>query len=393
MNDEPTNDYPDWGLLGAWVAVVESESVSHAARRLGPSQAAVSMRVKMLEGKLGTDLLDRGTRPAKVTLAGQRLYETSTELLKGADEMLENVRGISRARRSVVRLGCVDSFAAAVGPVLYRALSSTTPQGRLGAGGGGGGSVVRLGCVDSFAAAVGPVLYRALSSTTQQVRLWSGLTPSLTSQFVNRQLDLMITTATRKAGSGVGHTPIFTEQYVLVMPRDYAFDAFCSFSDLGRKLPLIRYSARSTIGDDIDAFLARHGDQLERTCEFDTTDPLLSLVAAGLGFAITTPMCLWQSRHFAPELRMVPLEALGIKGRPYGLLKRSFSVLLSVLPRRRARQAAEGSREPHAHRDGGPDCSRDGGSAGPAAGDAVHARGNGFAGQAFLDGNQHRKRS
>src|SRR6218665_501742 len=67
MNDEPTNDYPDWGLLGAWVAVVESESVSHAARRLGLSQAAVSMRVKMLEGKLGPDLLDRGTPPATVT--------------------------------------------------------------------------------------------------------------------------------------------------------------------------------------------------------------------------------------------------------------------------------------------------------------------------------------
>src|SRR6218665_907760 len=78
MNDEPTNDYPDCGLLGAWVAVVESESVSHAARRLGLSQAAVSMRVKMLEGKLGTDLLDRGTRPAKGTLARQRPHETNT---------------------------------------------------------------------------------------------------------------------------------------------------------------------------------------------------------------------------------------------------------------------------------------------------------------------------
>src|SRR6218665_3380758 len=93
MNDEPTNDYPDWGLLGAWVAVVESESVSHAARRLGLSQAGPLVRVQMLEGKPGPDLLDRGPRPAKVTLAGQRLYETSTELLKGADEMLENVRG------------------------------------------------------------------------------------------------------------------------------------------------------------------------------------------------------------------------------------------------------------------------------------------------------------
>src|SRR6218665_4194140 len=105
MDDEPSNDYPDWGLLGAWVAVVESESVSHAARRLGLSQGAVSMRVKMLEGKLGTDLLDRGTRPAKVTLAGRRLYETSTELLQGADEMLENVRGLRRARRARRRPG------------------------------------------------------------------------------------------------------------------------------------------------------------------------------------------------------------------------------------------------------------------------------------------------
>src|SRR6218665_2864014 len=184
---------------------------------------------------------------------------------------------------------CSKTWAASAargGPSCARAAALRSPPR------GGRGCVVGLGWVDSFAAAVGPVLYRALSSTTQQVRLWSGLTPSLTSQFVNRQLDLMITTATSMAGSGVGHTPIFTEQYVLVMPRDYAFDAFCSFSDLGRKLPLIRYSARSTIGDDIDAFLARHGDELERTCEFDTTDPLLSLVSAGLGFAITTPMCL-----------------------------------------------------------------------------------------------------
>ncbi|MBO9643600.1 MAG: LysR family transcriptional regulator [Pseudacidovorax sp.] len=284
MTDDPTHDYPDWGLLGAWVAVVESESVSHAARRLGLSQAAVSMRIKMLEGKLGTDLLDRGTRPAKVTLAGRRLYETSTALLRGADEMLESVRGISRAKRSVVRLGCIDSFAATVGPVLYR----------------------------------------ALSSTTQQVRLWSGLTPSLTSQFLNRQLDLMITTASSIGASGLSHVPVFTEQYLLVVPAQHEVAPFCSISDLAQQLPLIRYSARSTIGEEIDAFLVRHGDRVERTCEFDTTDPLLSLVAAGLGFAVTTPMCLWQSRHFASQLRMVPFEVLRARGGPYSPLSRTF---------------------------------------------------------------------
>ncbi|WP_367847228.1 LysR family transcriptional regulator [Rhodoferax sp. WC2427] len=284
MNDEPSNQYPEWGLLSAWVAVVESESVSLAARRLGLSQAAVSMRIKLLETKLNTELLDRSTRPAKVTLAGRRLYESTTPLLRNADEMLESVRGISRAKRSVVRLGCIDSFAATVGPVLFR----------------------------------------ALSNTTQQVRLWSGLTPSLMSQFVNRQLDMMITTAPEIPLNDVAHLPLFSEQYLLVMPASHTFRPLSSISDLAQKLPLIRYSARSNIGEQIDKFLALHADHVERTCEFDTSDPLLSLVAAGIGFAITTPMCIWQSRHFVPQLRMVPLDALRSRGRPYAPIQRTF---------------------------------------------------------------------
>ncbi|MEK8025976.1 MAG: hypothetical protein RLY78_1285 [Pseudomonadota bacterium] len=284
MSDEATSQYPDWSLLSAWVAVVESESVSQAAHRLGLSQAAVSMRVKLLETKLDTVLLDRGTRPAKVTLAGQRLYETTTELLRNADELLETVRGISRARRSVVRIGCVDSLAATVGPVLYR----------------------------------------ALSSTTQQVRLWSGLTPSLVTQFGNRQLDVIVTTATAVDQTGVSHLPLFSEQYLLAVPANFDVSPASSLSDLGGRLPLIRYSARSSIGEQVDRFLTQHGDHLERTCEFDTTDPMLSLVAAGIGFAITTPMCVWQSRHFVPQLRLLPLDVLRSRGRPYGHFGRTF---------------------------------------------------------------------
>lgn len=284
MNYEPTNEYPDWGLLSAWVAVVESESVSHAAQRLGLSQAAVSMRIKLLESKLNVELLDRGTRPAKATLAGQRLYESTTLLIRRADELMESVRGISRSKRTMIRLGCVDSFAATVGPVLFR----------------------------------------ALSTTTQQLRLWSGLTPSLVQQFTNRQLDAIITTARNLHQPGVVHVPLFSEQYLLVFPEKHNVEPFSSITDLGRRLSLIRYSSRSSIGEDIDRFLERHGDNLERTCEFDTTDPLLSLVAAGIGFAITTPMCIWQSRHFVPKLRLVPLDSLRHRGRPYSELTRTF---------------------------------------------------------------------
>ena len=73
--------YPDWELLASWVAVIESGSVSDAARLLRISQAAVSQRIKQLENRFETPLLDRSTRPAQPTAAGQRLFEHAKELL------------------------------------------------------------------------------------------------------------------------------------------------------------------------------------------------------------------------------------------------------------------------------------------------------------------------
>jgi DNA-binding transcriptional LysR family regulator len=63
---------------------------------------------------------------------------------------------------------------------------------------------------------------------------------------------------------------------------------------------------------------------LERTCEFDATEPLLSLVASGMGFAVTTPLCLWKSRHFLPGLRILPLSSFSRHGKPYPELTRKF---------------------------------------------------------------------
>lgn len=284
MADDSLSDYPEWGLLCTWVALVESDSFIQAASRLGLTPPAVSKRVKMLENKLGTQLLERGTRPAKITLAGRRLYEKTTKLILVADQLVENMRGIESTSHPVLRLGCVDSFAGTIGPVLYQELSSA---------------------------------YR-------QVRLWSGLAPTLVSQLANRQLDAIISTAPDMHTPGLIHVPLFTEQYIVVLPAEHRFAPNCAISDLGRRLPLIRYTARSKIGADIDQFLERHGEHLERTCEFDTSDPMMSLVAAGAGFAITTPMCLWQSRHSAPRVRTVKLESLRQHGRPYTDFSRTF---------------------------------------------------------------------
>lgn len=283
MTSTDESSRPDWDLLANWVAVIETGSVTEAARRLHISQAAVSQRIKQLETIFSTALLDRSTRPAQPTSAGQRLFESAKDLLTRADQMVESVRSVSRAKRLVVRFGCVDSFAATIGPLLIK----------------------------------------ALSGSSHQIRLWSGITPMLVSQIEGRQLDLAVTTSVSSL-PGVSREPLFTERYYVVLPATFEVERYGSLLDLSRHLQFIRYSARSLIGQQVDEYLQRTGDALERTCEFDATDPLLSLVASGMGFALTTPLCIWQSRHFVPDIRIVPLPAFSRMGREYPELTRSF---------------------------------------------------------------------
>ncbi|SDV50715.1 LysR family transcriptional regulator [Chitinasiproducens palmae] len=279
-----TGQYPDWELLESWVAVVETGSISEAAKRLRISQAGVSQRVKSVESLLDTVLLDRSTRPARPTAAGQRLFEHATTILQSAEQMVEGVRNVTRAKRIVVRLGCVDSFAATLGPIIIR----------------------------------------ALTGTSQQIRLWSGITPALDAQLDARQLDLAVTTTGVSSAPGIRRQKLFSEPYHVVLPREFEMEGCESLADLGRHLPLIRYSARSVIGQHVDAYLMAQSDHIERTCEFDATDPMLSLVAAGLGFAITTPLCIWQSRHFVPQVKLVPLTSFTRRGRRYEPLRRTL---------------------------------------------------------------------
>jgi DNA-binding transcriptional LysR family regulator len=276
--------YPDWDLLASWVYVVEAGSISDAAVRLGISQAGVSQRIKVLETILDTTLLDRTTRPARPTAAGQRLFEHATILLQGADQMVESVRNVTRARRVVVRLGCVDSFAATIGPIIIR----------------------------------------ALSGTSHHIRLWSGITPTLDGQLETRQLDMAVTTTSLSQAPGIRRQKLFSEPYVVVLPKNFEVDRITTIADLSKHLQLVRYSARSVIGQHVDAYLAANQENIERTCEFDATDPMLSLVAAGLGFALTTPLCVWQSRQYVPDVRVLPLSSFSRHGRPYQGLSRSF---------------------------------------------------------------------
>jgi DNA-binding transcriptional LysR family regulator len=81
----------DTRQLAAFCAVVEKKSFSQAAERLGVTQPAVSLQIRALEKRLGTQLLDRSGRRVEPTEAGLRLYRNAQRMLSLEEQLLEEV--------------------------------------------------------------------------------------------------------------------------------------------------------------------------------------------------------------------------------------------------------------------------------------------------------------
>lgn len=71
----------------AFVAVVDSGSVGKAALRLHVTQPAITRRVQRLEEALGVVLLDRASKPARPSRAGENIYQRCLAVLRATDEL------------------------------------------------------------------------------------------------------------------------------------------------------------------------------------------------------------------------------------------------------------------------------------------------------------------
>jgi len=65
----------DFAELRAFAAIVEHGSFARAAKHLGMSSSALSQTIRLLESRLGVQLLNRTTRSVAPSVVGQQLYE------------------------------------------------------------------------------------------------------------------------------------------------------------------------------------------------------------------------------------------------------------------------------------------------------------------------------
>ncbi|MDI4666204.1 LysR family transcriptional regulator [Xanthobacter autotrophicus] len=258
----------DLKALEIFLAVCEAGAMAGAARRLGLTQPAVSQAVAELEGRMGVALFDRSVRPLGLTAAGGVLRQKASALLSEARQIVPALKETEHGRLPLIRAGLVDS--------LSRALSAP--------------------------------LAGWLSGVAEEVSLLAGLTASHASALLSRQLDLLVGVDELADIEGLERFPLFTEPYVLLLPAGEAAPARVEdLAQLSRRLPLVRFSARSKTGIEVERHLRRLKLDLPRRLEFDTPYGVTAMVAAGEGMAVTTPLCLYEAGMDFSRFACAPL--------------------------------------------------------------------------------------
>ena len=73
--------------IEAYVAAVETGSIVGAAARLHLTQPAVTRRIQNLESQMGTQLLDRRSKPLRPTPTGRQAYELGRRVLSSVEDL------------------------------------------------------------------------------------------------------------------------------------------------------------------------------------------------------------------------------------------------------------------------------------------------------------------
>lgn len=104
--------------LETFVAIVESGTLTEAARRLYKTQGAVSHDLKALEAELGVMLIDRSGQRIRVTHAGEALLPAVRDVLRRLGDVQAVSRKLRQGRVGVIRVGTLPSLGPFLLPLL-----------------------------------------------------------------------------------------------------------------------------------------------------------------------------------------------------------------------------------------------------------------------------------
>lgn len=262
------NRFPfDLRSLDVFLAVCEAGTMAGAAKTLKITQPAVSQIIADLEAALSCRLFDRDLRPMSVTLAGLLLRDRARSLLAEASEIM---------------------------PSFERSHLAKLPR-------------LRVGVLISLVRGFGPFLVSSMMESVSQLSIATGAAGSMTAKLlISRELDVAITVDEFDDLEGLERYRLFTEPYVVIVPKGSELPDSPTVDYLAHTLPLIRCSTRSRMGADIERHLRRMRVEAPRRIEFDEPQGLIDMVASGAGWTIATPLSLSDVHRNMDRVRMIP---------------------------------------------------------------------------------------
>ena len=102
--------------LEVFVAVAEAGQMRAGARLLGLTQPAASQHIAALESAYGLTLLDRSTRPTRLTRSGVLLHRQAIKILNALSDLESEMRHVGPHPISVLRVGIQASIATTLTP-------------------------------------------------------------------------------------------------------------------------------------------------------------------------------------------------------------------------------------------------------------------------------------
>ncbi len=259
--------------LEVLLAVAETGQMRSGARLLGLSQPAASQHIATLEKEFGATLLDRSTRPARLTYTGLRLHHQAQKILNAIGDLETDMRHRDSASIPLLRVGMQASIATTLTPDLVSLVQSKFGVRDLTLHAGQSGDHERL--------------------------------------LRTKQADLAITSNPFLDLDGLERHAIMTETFLLVLPSAYRGPQD-SLEAIQNHLPLVRFSDSTYAGRLIMQHLRRLRFEPDRVIQADRSSMVTSCVSKGMGFSLLTPTLLIDGLVENMPLSIRPLPVVGL---------------------------------------------------------------------------------
>lgn len=247
-------------------------SVQAAAHEMGLSISTVSHHLKGLEDDLGVSLLDHGRRPMTLTPQGAAFLRRVDEALKTLDQARAELALSNMADARHLRLGLIEDFDSDLGPELAVLLAKGMPK-----------------C--DFAH-------------------FTRYSSDILDMLQRNRLDVGIASRAEADPGRLREMTLCRDPFVLAVPAHSPLDLTLLLNG-HTDLPLLRYAHDQHIRTQIETQLRRLKIDLPVRFEIESNQTMMAMIAAGAGWAITTPTCYFRARRFHRQVTLHPFPAKG----------------------------------------------------------------------------------